>query len=469
MTQLATLVREAGLEAVALHGDPLVDVSSIEFDSRRVTQGTLFCCVPGERVDGHTFAAAAVRDGAAALVVERLLDLDVPQVVVQSTRAAMGLLAAALHGQPSRSLTMVGVTGTNGKTTTTNMIAAVLRSAGRQVGLIGTLTGVHTTPEAPDLQRQLAAFRDQGADAVVMEVSSHALALERVVGTRFDLAVFTNLGRDHLDLHGSTEAYFQAKAKLFEPALADRAVVNADDAHGRRLLTGAHVPTEQFSLGDATDVQVGATAVSFEWRGVTVRVGIGGDFNVMNALAAATACHALGLSPDEVAAGLAAAPPVAGRFEPVSVGQSFAVIVDYAHTPDGLSEALRSARSAAGEGRLLVVFGCGGDRDRDKRPLMGEVAARLADVVVITSDNPRSESPSAIIDAVRRGVPSDYAGTVVVEPDRRTAMLAAFSLAEAGDVVVVAGKGHEQTQTIGDAVVPFDDRVVARELLETLL
>ena len=468
-TTLDDLVRSAGLTAARIVGDPSVLVSDVEFDSRRVTAGTLFCCVPGLRADGHEFAGAAVAAGAAALLVERPLKVNVPQVVVPSSRTSMGHLAAAVHGHPARALTMVGVTGTNGKTTTTSLIASVLRSTGLHVGLIGTLTGAHTTPEAPDLQRQLAAFVADGVTTVVMEVSSHALALERVVGAHFDLAVFTNLGRDHLDLHGSQEQYFEAKARLFRADLADRALVNADDVHGRLLADAAQVPTDVFSLNDASDVAVTPTRLSFRWRGHEVTMGIGGDFNVMNALAAATACSMLGLSDDAIVRGLASASAVPGRFEPIDAGQPFSVIVDYAHTPDGLAEALRSARAAAGRCRLIAVFGCGGDRDRDKRPEMGSVAAQFADVVVITSDNPRSEDPLEIIGAVRGGVPADYSGLVVTDPDRRDAIAAAFALAEAGDVVVIAGKGHEQTQTIGTTVVPFDDRVVARQLLEMQL
>ena len=469
MITLADLVRTAELPGARVVGDASVAVAGVEFDSRRVVSGTLFCCVPGLHVDGHDFAAAAIAAGAAGLVVERQLDLVAPQVVVASTRAAMGRLAAAFHGHPSASMMMVGVTGTNGKTTTTSLIASVLRSTGACVGVIGTLTGVHTTPEAPDLQRQLAGFLASGHTAVVMEVSSHALALDRVAGTHFDLAVFTNLGRDHLDLHGSIEQYFAAKARLFRPDLADRALVNADDVHGQLLIDAALVPTERFSWADVTDVVVTPTRSAYTWRGQRVTMRIGGDFNVLNSLAAATACSMLGVPDDAIVHGLASAEPVPGRFEPVVAGQPFAVIVDYAHTPDGLAEALRSARAAADEHRLIVVFGCGGDRDRDKRPEMGAVAAAIADVIVVTSDNPRSEDPLVIIGAVLDGVPGDYRGPIVTQPDRREAIAAAFAQAQAGDVVVIAGKGHERTQTIGDTVVPFDDRVVARELLEKQL
>lgn len=447
---------------VAADANPVI--GSVDFDSRGVSAGALFCCVPGDRFDGHDFAAAAVQQGAVALLVSRPLDIDVTQLIVDDVRGAMALVAAAFHDHPSRAMRLVGVTGTNGKTTTTSLIAAVLEHAGVQTGVIGTLTGVHTTPEAPDLQRRLAEFRDAGCGAVAMEVSSHALALGRVVGCQFDLAVFTNLGRDHLDLHGTMERYFAAKALLFEPALAARGLANVDDVHGRLLAEASGIPMSRFSLDDVDDMVVTPTSHGYTWRGQWVQVGMGGSFNVMNSLAAAEACVLLGIPPDTVAAGLAGAPPVAGRFEPVRSGQPFDVIVDYAHTPDGISAVLAAVRSVT-EGRVIIVFGCGGDRDREKRPEMGEAAARLADMVVVTSDNPRSEDPMSIINAITAGVPEDYRQRVVSQPDRRRALATAFDAASPGDVVVVAGKGHETTQTVGASVLPFDDRAVARELL----
>ncbi|MCU1501996.1 MAG: murE [Ilumatobacteraceae bacterium] len=471
-TPLAALIDAAGLPDTALRGDGQAAVSSIELDSRRVAEGALFCCLRGEHSDGHRFAAEAVAAGATALLVDHPLepfDRPVAQVVVDDTRVAMGHLAAALHGQPSRQLTMVGVTGTNGKTTTTSLIGSVLEHAGTRTGTIGTLTGVHTTPESPDLQRRLAEFLVEGKQAVVMEVSSHALTFHRVAGCHFDVAVFTNLGHDHLDLHGTMEDYFDAKASLFDPGMAARGVVNADDEHGRRLRREAAIPTETFSLADVDDLHVGVTNHSYTWRGQRVEVGIGGRFNAANSLAAATACAVLGLDAATIASGLRVAPAVPGRFEPVRAGQPFDVIVDFAHTPEGLRAALLGARpdaDAAATGAVIVVFGCGGDRDRAKRPEMGAVAARLADRVVLTSDNPRSEDPAAIIGAILDGVPPGYRDRVVIEPDRRLAIAAALRTARPGDVVVIAGKGHEATQVVGDQVVSFDDRVVARELLE---
>ena len=464
---LGELVADAGLLNADVRGASDHPITGVVYDSRSVEPGVLFCCLRGANSDGHAFASGAVDAGAAALLVDHVLDLDVAQVVVADTRIAMGPIASAFFGHPSRSLTVIGVTGTNGKTTTTSLLASVLESAGMRTGVIGTLTGKHTTPEAPELQAQLAAFVTAGCVAVVMEVSSHALALHRVDGTRFALAVFTNLGRDHLDLHGTVERYFAAKAALFTPLLSALGIANVDDPHGRLLFDAGMIPMTAFSSDDVSGLVVTPTAHEYTWRGERVRVGIGGAFNAMNSLAAAMAAVAIGLDPHVIAAGLRAAPSVPGRFEPVSAGQDFDVIVDFAHTPDGLREALTAARDAAADGRVIAVFGCGGDRDREKRPEMGAVAAELADRVVVTSDNPRSEDPMAIINAIIQGVPGDYRDHVVTEPDRRQAFSVAFQMARAGDVVVIAGKGHETTQTIGSTAAPFDDRAVARELLET--
>jgi UDP-N-acetylmuramoyl-L-alanyl-D-glutamate--2,6-diaminopimelate ligase len=453
----------------ALVGDPDAPVTAMTHDSRHATPGTLYACVRGDRHDGHEFAPAAVAAGATALLVDHRLELEVPQLIVSDTRAAMGPVAAAVYDHPSTALSVVGITGTNGKTTTAHLLASILREAGRRTGMIGTLSGTHTTPEAPELQARLAAFREDGYAAVVMEVSSHALALQRVDGTRFAAAVFTNLGNDHLDLHGSAQAYFRAKSRLFTPELAAIGVINIDDAHGRLLRDAAPIPIVPFSAIEATDVEVSASSHAFTWRDQRVTVGLGGSFNVMNSLAAATTASVLGVPRDVVAAGLRAAGPVAGRFERlVSSGRGcggVSAVVDYAHTPDGLEQVLTAARDVTG-GRVIVVFGCGGDRDRAKRPLMGAVATRFADHVVVTSDNPRSESPLAIIEEVMAGVPPAGRGRVAVEPDRARAIAIALDAATDDDVVVVAGKGHETTQTIGDRVVEFDDRKVVQDLLD---
>jgi len=446
-------------------GDLHTVVSSATHDSRRVRPRGLFCCVRGARADGHDYAAAAVAAGATALVVDHELDLPVTQIVVNDVRIAMGPLCAALYGHPARRLTVVGITGTNGKTTTAHLLAHILRSVGQPVAVLGTLSGAFTTPEAPDLQEHLAALAQGGVTAVVMEVSSHALALHRVDGMQFDLAVFTNLGRDHLDLHGTMEQYLAAKERLFTADLASAGVVNLDDPAGRVIAERAAIEITGYSLGELAQIEVHADRHSYRWRGCKVSVPIGASFNVTNSLAAATAAAVLGIDPADVAAALATAPAVPGRFEPVEEGQSFHVIVDFAHTPDGLGAVLGAARSAAGSHRVIAVFGCGGDRDRTKRPRMGEVAAGAADLVVVTSDNPRSEEPRAIIGEILAGVPADLLPNVLVEPDRALAMEAAFRIARPGDVVVVAGKGHEATQTIGDQVLQFDDRAVARRIL----
>jgi UDP-N-acetylmuramoyl-L-alanyl-D-glutamate--2,6-diaminopimelate ligase len=363
---------------------------------------------------------------------------------------------------------MIAVTGTNGKTTVTHLLASILRADARSVETIGTLSGALTTPEAPDLQRRLAGFVRDGADAVVMEVSSHALVYERVAGTRFDLSIFTNLGRDHRDLHESMEAYFRAKASLFEPELSVRGVTNIDDPYGQLLHDAGQIPMVGFSRDDARDIVVDVSSHRFTWRGQPISVPFGGHFNVMNSLAALVAADLVDVAPVVAAEGLASCSSVPGRFETVSDPDrdGMAVVVDYAHTPDGLDEVLRSARSTVGAGRVIAVFGCAGDRDTEKRPTMGAVGASLADVAVITSDNPRSEDPEAIVQDVVAGVAEDDRSKAHVEVDRKAAIAYAIQAAEPGDIVVIAGKGHEATQTIGDQIIEFDDRVVARRLLE---
>ena len=439
------------------------EVTAVVHDTRDVGPGALFCCVPGATVDGHDLAAGAVERGAVALLVERAVAVPVVQVRVPSVRQAMGPLAATFHGHPSRQLAVVGVTGTSGKTTTTHLLGAIGARAGWPTEVLGTLSGPRTTPEAPELQARLAAAVRDGRKVVAMEVSSHALALGRVRATRFAVAVFTNLSHDHLDFHRDLEDYFAAKASLFAPEYADGAVVNADDPYGARLLADPRIPTEGFGLAEAHDLEVGPARSRFTWRGQRVELPLGGRFNVANALAAATAAARLGLDPEVIAAGLSGATPAPGRFEAVEEGQPFAVLVDYAHKPGALASALAAARDAVQGGRLLLVVGAGGDRDASKRPEMGAVAARLADRVLLTSDNPRGEDPLAIIDAMRAGMASTEGCTV--EPDRRTAIAAAIAEAGPGDVVLVAGKGHEAVQVVGDQELPFDDRAEARAAL----
>jgi UDP-N-acetylmuramoyl-L-alanyl-D-glutamate--2,6-diaminopimelate ligase len=460
-------------------GEASVPVDEVAFDSRLVVPGALFFCVRGATADGHDFTEEAVRSGAAALVVERWLDLDLPQILVPSVRGAMGPMSAVVLGEPARSLTIVGVTGTNGKTTVVHLLDAVFRTAGHRTGAIGTV-GSHvagepvpiarTTPEAPDLHRLLKRMRDAGVTTVTMEVSSHALDQGRVDGLRFDAAVFTNLSQDHLDHHGSMESYFAAKASLFTEVRTKHAVVNLDDAWGRRLLD-VPVPVTTFGLDPAADVyaedvrtRTGGLAFRVDGREVTSP--LRGGFNVSNCLAAIASSRLVGVDPEDAIRGVANAGQVSGRMEPVDAGQRFLVVVDYAHTPDSIRTVLAAARPLA-TGRVIVVFGCGGDRDRAKRFPMGAAATEGADLTVITTDNPRSEDPLDIIAEVERGA-AEGGGRYVVEPDRRMAIRFALSEARPGDVVVVAGKGHEAEQELAHGSIPFDDRVVAREELEGL-
>jgi UDP-N-acetylmuramoyl-L-alanyl-D-glutamate--2,6-diaminopimelate ligase len=483
----------AGLE-VEVRGDAGVEIADLTYASAKVGSGTLFFCVRGLGADGHEFAADAVERGAVALVVERELDLDVPQVRVADARAAMAPLAVRFWGDPTAKLTVAGITGTNGKTTTAFLLRRILEHAGRQSGLLGTVKRIVggreeevwlTTPEAIDLQSTFRAMLDGGDEACVMEVSSHALVMDRTAGVAFDAKVFTNLTQDHLDFHRDMESYFNAKRLLFVPAGIDdwrreaTAVVNVDDEYGARLaneLTGAGAPllTLSASGGRASyrALDAGSDTASTWFRCIgpggveaTVTMPLPGHFNIENALAALAAGEALGIDLTVGAEALATAQQVPGRFEPIDEGQDFMVLVDYAHTPDSLENVLSAARRLT-DGRLLVVFGCGGDRDREKRPLMGQISAELSDLAVITSDNPRSEDPGAIIEEILAGSGRD---AVEVEPDRRAAIARGLEAADEGDVVVIAGKGHEQGQEFeGGRKVPFDDRDVAREELHRL-
>jgi UDP-N-acetylmuramoyl-L-alanyl-D-glutamate--2,6-diaminopimelate ligase len=451
-----------GVAVTARRGDLAgTEVTSIELDSGRVAPGALFFCVPGHRFDGHDFAATAVAAGAVGLMVERPLELPVPQIVVApgTARASMAQMSCTFYDNPARSLMTIGVTGTNGKTSVTHLLGSILECHGESCLVLGTLDGVRTTPESPVVQRTLAEARRDGRTALSMEVSSHALTERRVDGIRFDAAVFTNLSHDHLDHHRTMEAYFAAKAMLFTEDRAARAVVNTDDPWGRRLAGMGAVPVVTYGAADATDIETGPGRTTFQWRGRRVELSLTGAYHVANAVAAATAATVLGVPEDTAVAGLGRARPVPGRFELVDAPAPFTVVVDYAHTPDGLAVALDSAHRLAGGGRVVCVFGCGGDRDHDKRPLMAQVASTGADVTVITSDNPRHEDPGAIIEEVAGGV---VEGAVVeVEPDRARAIGRAVALARPGDVVLVAGKGHESVIETGDRRIPFDDRLVA--------
>jgi UDP-N-acetylmuramoyl-L-alanyl-D-glutamate--2,6-diaminopimelate ligase len=451
-----------------------VDIAALAYDTGSVVPGALFFCVPGFTRDGHEFAGEAIARGAVALVVERQLGCGVPEIQVDSVRAAMAPAAARFFGDPTASLQTVGVTGTNGKTTSAFLLRSLLEAGGRQAGLLGTVKSViggvqheviRTTPEAIDLQRTFRAMLDAGDRACAMEVSSHALELHRADAIHFAAALFTNLTQDHLDFHGTMEEYFAAKRRLFTESEPGVAVVNVDDPYGRRLAAELREPVtfglERDASFRATDVESGLRGSRLTVHDVELRTPLRGRFNVYNVLGAFATARALGIPEPVAVEAIESAPSIPGRFEPVDEGQEFAVLVDYAHTPDSLQNVLEAARGLTG-GRVHVVFGCGGDRDRGKRPLMGEIARRLADRVIVTSDNPRSEDPDAIIAEILAGT----GGGVDSEVDRRAAIAEAIAGAAPGDVVVIAGKGHEQGQEFaGGHKIPFDDCTVAREIL----
>ena len=454
----------ASVPTLRVEGAVSGEVLDITNDSRAVRSGALFCCVHGEQFDGHDFAQDAVQNGATSLLVERRIDgVEVPQIITTDSRRAMGHLASAFHDHPSRTLMVVGVTGTNGKTTTAHMLGAILQQSGRRTRVLGTLTGERTTPEAPVLQRTLADEQSMGTTAVVMEVSSHALALQRVAGTHFAAGVFTNLGHDHLDFHRTHDAYFAAKASLFTSEYTERGVLNRDDKFGRAIEEMSTVPVTTFGTSDIADVHVDATGSVFSWRGARIRCTVGGDFNVLNALAAATTALELGISVGDIAAGLGNLAQIPGRFENVNPDGDFVVIVDYAHTPEAITNVIASAREIA-DGQVTVVFGCGGDRDPSKRHDMG-AAASAADRVIVTSDNPRFEDPHAIIAAIVAGIPQQAIGKTTIQADRCEAIHLACSQARHGDVVVIAGRGHESMQSVMGKEVPFSDAAVARRIL----
>jgi UDP-N-acetylmuramoyl-L-alanyl-D-glutamate--2,6-diaminopimelate ligase len=455
---------------------PPVDVSALAYDNRVVEPGTVFFCVPGMTRDGHDFAPDAIARGAAALVVDHPLGLGVPEVVVSDVRAAMAPAAAKLAGDPTARLDVVGITGTNGKTTSAFIVRGLLEAAGRRTGLLGTVTSViggneaptvRTTPEAIDLQRTFKEMLDAGDECCAMEVSSHALELHRADAIHWRVAVFTNLTQDHLDFHPDMESYFAAKRRLFEAGPRSK-VINVDDPYGRRLADefgGVTIAIDSDADLRADDVRFELTGSSFSVDGFQLRSPLPGRFNVLNVLGAVAVARELGVDDATIERAVPQAGRVPGRFEPVDEGQSFAVLVDYAHTPDSLENVLRAARQLA-RARVICVFGCGGDRDRGKRPEMGRIASALADVAIVTSDNPRSEDPEAIIAQVVAGMGPD----AVTEVDRRAAIDRAVGLAGAGDVVVIAGKGHEQGQEFeGGRKVPFDDVTVAREALRARL
>lgn len=474
----------AGLLGASSPEVPL-EIPDLAYDSRRVGPGSLFFCIPGTRYDGHDFAAPAVEAGAVSIVCERPLPLDVPQLLIGDARSGMNRVAAPFYGNPSRRLKLAAITGTKGKTTISWLLDSIFSSAGERAGLIGTIEirfdheaspGVRTTPQSIDLQRLLRRMVDAGVGSCVMEATSIGIHQGRVQGCEFDVAVFTNLSRDHLDeYHGTMDAYYAAKKTLFSADRVERALVNADDPWGARLAGEIDVSTITFSLGgDADLVATGISAIGFGSRFRAVGAGIDlevaprlpGMVNVSNALAAVGVAHLLGVDHEAIRRGIAALEVVPGRFERIDEGQDFVVLVDYAHTPDSLREALATARGLAG-GRVILVFGCGGDRDRAKRPLMGETS-QAAEVVIVTSDNPRGEDPLAIIGDIEKGISRPPGGGYRSITDRAEAVETAIAQARAGDVVLIAGKGHETGQEFAGATIPFDDREVARAALRRL-
>ncbi|MFZ5647236.1 MAG: UDP-N-acetylmuramoyl-L-alanyl-D-glutamate--2,6-diaminopimelate ligase [Bacillota bacterium] len=487
------------LEDVAVlkvEGSDEIEIKGISYDSRTIDPGFLFVAVEGYKTDGHYYAFQAVEAGAAAVMVQREVDVPpgVAVVLAENTRVGLAQVSAAFYGHPCRKMRMVGVTGTNGKTTTTNLIASVYRSAGRKVGLIGSIANYigdrkldvsHTTPESTDLQKLLREMVDEKTEVAVIEVSSHALYLERVMGCEYDVAVFTNLTQDHLDFHRDMEEYFESKAKLFRcvgigvKKGPKYVVVNCDDPHAERLISVAKVPVITYGLSEKADIRAvdvkvtghgcSFTVVSEKYGSVKLNIKLAGLFNVYNTLAAYAVGVAGGLSPQLVKGALEQVRGIPGRFELVDRGQAFTVVVDYAHTPDGLENILKAA-SAVARGRIITVFGCGGDRDRTKRPIMGEIAGRYSDLPIITSDNPRTEDPLKIIKEIEEGIkkvaqPEKYR----VIPDRREAIKAAIGLAAQGDMVVIAGKGHEDYQIVGNRKFHFDDREEAGKALDSIV
>ncbi len=437
-----------------------VRVDSLAIDHRAVKQGSLFFAIEGSNFDGHLFLDEAQSLGAVAAIVSRFSRSSLPQAKVTdgTPRATLALLADRLYQHPSSELTMIGVTGTNGKTTVTHLISKLLNILGTKSEALGTLWGRLTTPESPDLQRRLRDFVSIGVQAVAMEVSSHSLVMHRVDMIDYDAAIFTNLTQDHLDFHGDMENYFRAKTLLFRPEMSKLAVVNSDDPFGARLIE-SRPDAINFGLDDVTSLELGQHGVGFEWRRRRIISELFGLHNVYNILAAVTTLSALGYDEGELAESVSMIGTPNGRLEPVGVGLPFSVIIDYAHTPAALEAALVACRTVA-SGQLILVFGCGGDRDRAKRPEMGAVAARLSDLAIVTTDNPRSEDPTQIIDEIVRGFQGR--GRFQVIEDRRGAIAEAIELAQPGDLVLIAGKGHETTQRKGDSDSHFDDHEVAR-------
>ncbi|HHW02995.1 MAG TPA: UDP-N-acetylmuramoyl-L-alanyl-D-glutamate--2,6-diaminopimelate ligase [Thermoanaerobacterales bacterium] len=465
-------------DIVYVKGPADVNISSVEYDSRRVTEGSLFVAIKGFNADGHDFVPQAISGGAVAVIGEQ--DLDLPNITyirVMNSRKALAQSCAWFYDYPSKKLGIIGVTGTNGKTTTTYLVKAMLDRAGYKTGVIGTIGNLvgdkvlraeRTTPESLELNRLFLDMVHQGVNYVAMEVSSHSLKLHRVDGIDFEVGIFTNLTQDHLDFHKTFEDYYESKKKLFD--LSRKAVVNVDDESGRNLLQNIDIPAISYGIDNDADLRAINVHISLDGvfydvevkgKRFSVAYRVPGKFSVYNSLAALGTGISLGIPMDILIDALGKVTGVPGRFEPVKMGQDFAVIVDYAHTPDGLENVLRTIKSFV-TGRIITVFGCGGDRDRRKRPVMGHIASRFSDYCIITSDNPRSEEPEAIIDEIEKGVIGSNYEKIV---DRREAIARAIEMAEKDDVVLIAGKGHEDYQVLKDKIIHFDDREVAAELL----
>jgi UDP-N-acetylmuramoyl-L-alanyl-D-glutamate--2,6-diaminopimelate ligase len=501
---VAEIIAETGEPMLTVTGDVDTEVTGLSLSSQRILEGDLYAALPGSHVHGITYAEDAVAEGAVAILTDPAglaqvlpnspVFAGVPVLVADDPRRLMGRLAARIYGDPTAGLTMIGVTGTQGKTTTTRLISGGLETAEIAAGVIGTVgtriagrdvKTALTTPEAPDLQALFAVMRESGVAACAMEVSSHALVMGRVDGITYDVAVFLNLGRDHLDFHRDLEDYYRAKASLFTPERARLAIINIDDEHGRRLASEATIPVRTFSIRSggllrgrghkadwrARNIHLEADGSTFTAVGPTgrydVRVPLAGDFNVSNALAAVAAVAEAGLDVEAYVAGLSASGGVPGRLERIDEGQDFTVVVDYAHKPDAVEAAIRTLRPLT-SGRVITVIGAGGDRDAGKRPIMGEIAARLSDVLVVTDDNPRTEDPGPIRAAILEGARGGRAELREIG-DRREAIIDAVCEAGTGDIVLIAGKGHETGQTVGERTSPFDDREVAREVLRARL
>ena len=480
---LSTLAREAGEELLEIRGD--CEIAELSMDSRRKREGGLFFCVSGARFDAHDFAPQAVEQGAAALVVSHFLALDVPQVRVRNVRAAMSPMAAAFFGHPDREMRLLGITGTKGKTTTSYLVKAIMEQAGHKVGLIGTtgnmigseyMKSEFTTPEPIDFFRTLRRMRDAGVDVVSMEVSAHALEMGRLEGVRFEAGCYTNLSQDHLDLFGTMEKYFECKKSFFTPKWIQNAAVNVDDETSAAILSGIAVPCMTFGICNnadlfARDIEITENGVSFilklfGLKEYPVHLRLTGMFNVYNALAAAAVGLIAGVAPETITRALESVRSVPGRAEVLDTHTPYKVILDYSHSPDALENILIAVREFA-RGRVISLFGCGGDRDHGKRPMMGEISGRLADYSILTSDNPRTENPYEILAAVEEGIKRTKGEYVVIE-NRREAIRHALQIGREGDIIVLAGKGHETYQEIMGVKRPFDEKVVVRELLEEM-